>query len=203
MNQRQSYWLFLVNFVAFFGADHLLERKFPARAGKKVPFSIPYWPGVLVSSLSTIFGGMYRPFNRHWFSIPPTLRLVSGIILGLASTIALWSRWTLGSHYGREEEEQPSDELIQTGPYQVVRHPMYAAYITQTISQLILTGNPLWFATFPAAISFLQRAYRSDRHLAKAFGATHQAYRQRVPDLLHPGDRLYTHLFLRIGQKEE
>lgn len=76
MNQRQSYWLFLINFIAFFDADHILERKFPARAGKRVPFSIPYWPGVLVPSLSTIFGGLYRPSNQ-----PCALSVASFLVL--------------------------------------------------------------------------------------------------------------------------
>ena len=201
MNQQQSYWAFLINLIGFFGTDHILEHRFPARAGKQLPFSIPSWPGVMVSVLTTLCGGSYRPFTTYWFPIPPLWRLISGTFLGLASIIALWSRWILGPQYGREKEEQPPDTLIQTGPYRVVRHPMYAAYVTQTISQFLLTGNPLWFTSIPTAISFLRRTYHSDHHLAEAFGPLHQAYRQRVPDLLHPGDRLYNHIILRNGQK--
>lgn len=183
--------VYFVNLVTFLTIDRVLEQHYPAKAGKAVPFSIPYWPLAMVTTLSSVLGLVYAPARRWWWNLPVQARAGSAVVLPMTSLIALWSRWELGYNYGREPEEIPPKELIRTGPYLWLRHPMYAAYITQLVANFLVTGNPLWLASVPTAIAFIRRAYESHLHMAMYFKAEYMAYMDQTPDMLHPFDRIY------------
>ncbi len=98
---------------------------------------LPAWAqivgGLAISVLLAYLG--YLLWIPLPFAISPDaegiLRIV-GLALFLAGLLSvLWARWTLGTLYGVSTsfaaQLQTQHQLIQHGPYALVRHPMYWA----------------------------------------------------------------------------
>jgi protein-S-isoprenylcysteine O-methyltransferase Ste14 len=107
--------------------------------------------------------------------------------IGLALTVAgvglsLWAIATLGRHYDLELEIHRDHELVRSGPYRLVRHPVYTGLGLHFLGACLSTGNLLFIAgtllgTYPAL--FL-RARTEERLLRERFGATYDEYARRV-----------------------
>jgi protein-S-isoprenylcysteine O-methyltransferase Ste14 len=77
------------------------------------------------------------------------------------------------------------DQLVAEGPYSVVRHPIYAAWIL-----LIFPGLALFFRSWPmlfvplvAYVSFKACIHKEDDYLKNRFGQAYLDYRSKVNEL--------------------
>lgn len=112
------------------------------------------------------------------------LSLIASMILGPPSVALAWAATRhLGRHWRYEAALSEDHELIQTGPYRWVRHPIYASML----GMLLATGAAwTWWPMFVAAvIVFLAgteiRVRAEDGLLAERFQESFIAYRSRVP----------------------
>jgi len=109
--------------------------------------------------------------------------LIASMILGPPSVALGWAAARhLGKQWRYEAALSEDHELIQTGPYRWVRHPIYASML----GMLLATGSAwTWYPMFGAAlIVFLAgteiRVRAEDRLLADRFQESFIAYRSRV-----------------------
>lgn len=77
-------------------------------------------------------------------------------------------------------------ELVRSGPYRIVRHPIYSALGLHYLGAILATGNLLLAAgtllvTFPA---FYLRASVEERLLRRELGAAYERYAREVPMLV-------------------
>lgn len=104
-------------------------------------------------------------------------------VIGLAFTI--WARKTLGQYWSRIVAVKEDHKLVQSGPYRVIRHPLYTGLLLAIPGTALTFG--LWRCFIGAALvcaAFLWRARREDELLAGQFGAEFAAYRARSGRLL-------------------
>jgi protein-S-isoprenylcysteine O-methyltransferase Ste14 len=78
--------------------------------------------------------------------------------------------------------------LATRGPFAVVRHPIYAAWILLILPSvaLALRSWPLLAAPAVAYVRFRMLVAREDRTLEESFGDAYRTYRRRVPEFI-PG----------------
>jgi protein-S-isoprenylcysteine O-methyltransferase Ste14 len=64
-------------------------------------------------------------------------------LLAIAASFGLlaWSRSHLGAFYAQRAEVQPGHRVIQEGPYAYVRHPIFSAYMLQSIGLLLVVPS--------------------------------------------------------------
>ena len=116
---------------------------------------------------------------------------LSGCLLALAgAALVLRSRNELGPAWSFVPKADQSTGLVTTGPYRLVRHPIYLGFA------LLATGQALAFGSWPALVivlsaivpTFAWRARAEERLLSRIFGERYAAYRKRtrmiVPHLL-------------------
>ncbi|WP_053062167.1 methyltransferase family protein [Desulfovibrio sp. TomC] len=84
---------------------------------------------------------------------------------------------------GPDGETAPSAELIVTGPYRIVRHPMYLAAVAYLFADPVMTLERVLFATFALAY-FLVGSIFEERRLLAAFGLPYRAYQETTPRLV-------------------
>jgi protein-S-isoprenylcysteine O-methyltransferase Ste14 len=74
-------------------------------------------------------------------------------------------------------------ELIQTGPFAVVRNPIYLAMFGLLIQAGIVVS--IWQAIIPAVVAFVMGTYvrieEEEKVLREEFGAQFEDYARRVP----------------------
>lgn len=90
----------------------------------------------------------------------------------------LLKRETAGNIEGLTERE-----LVTTGVYSIVRHPMYLAGIIIFTFEPNITVNGL-IVTILADLYFLFGSFMEERRFVKTFGDKYREYRERVPRLV-------------------
>ncbi len=107
------------------------------------------------------------------------------VITALGMLFAVWARVTLGRNWSASVVLKHGQELISTGPYALVRHPIYTGLL------VALTGTALYNGRWRAllglacfAISFWLKARSEEDLLEGEFGDQYRSYRARTPMLI-------------------
>lgn len=105
------------------------------------------------------------------------------VVLGLA--FSAWARDVLGRNWSGRVIIQNSHQLITSGPYAYVRHPLYTGIIVGIAGTVLIVGDLGSLIGFFFALAFtLLKANREERLLEAEFGPAYAAYRQRTGTLL-------------------
>ena len=125
------------------------------------------------------------------FYIPPEGRLAAywgGVILiALGLGFSVWAREYLGGNWSGTVTLKQDHELIRSGPYRWVRHPIYTGIITALLGTAIAQGQwrgLLGFALIAGSLVYKLRI--EERFLTELFGDQYRQYRREVAALL-PG----------------
>lgn len=112
-------------------------------------------------------------------SLPGAVR-TAGVVL-MAAGVLLWLAGvvTVMRAYGR-------DQLVTSGAFALVRHPVYAAWIVLIFPGLALFTRswPILIAPLIAYAIFRRCIHREDDYLAQRFGQAYVDYRRRVNELI-------------------
>lgn len=127
-----------------------------------------------------------------WFRLPLEFgvgRVVAAMVLApVAPALAWWAVSHLGQQFRIQAGLWQDHQLVRSGPYAVVRHPIYLAlFVIMLATALLSTSWPLVVlavALYAAGTEI--RIRLEDRLLGSRFGSTFQDYRRRVPAWLPP-----------------
>ena len=136
-----------------------------------------YWavlPGVLVAAGLSVDGALgldARPSPWGFGAVVP------GLALMLWAAIELRRRGR-----GLPISALPPVRLVTTGPYRLMRHPMYAGWNAAVFGLGLLIGSPgLALVVAPAlAPGWIGYALLEERGLARRFGGGYRRYKKRV-----------------------
>jgi protein-S-isoprenylcysteine O-methyltransferase Ste14 len=114
-----------------------------------------------------------------------TWRAALGLVLfALGLGFAVWARVHLGRNWGTPMTQKTEPELVTSGPYRLVRHPIYSGILAAGIGTAVAL-NWLWLtAVALAAIYFLCSATVEERYLTAQFPDTYPAYKRSSKMLL-------------------
>lgn len=94
-------------------------------------------------------------------------------------SIAVWARRHLGRNWSGAIAIKVEHRLIRSGPYRVLRHPIYTGILTMYAGTTLVTGE--WLAVIGLAMAifaYWRKLRLEDAVLAGAFGAEYDAYRR-------------------------
>src|SRR5271170_5257329 len=128
-------------------------------------------------------------FALTWAYVHPVgfekseVSLIVSMILGPPSVALVWAATRhLGKQWRYQAAVSEDHELIQTGPYRWLRHPIYASML----GMLLATGAawtwwPMWVGSVVAFLAGTEiRVRAEERLLAGHFGSAFTAYRSRT-----------------------
>lgn len=172
-------WLF---WVVSWGIAAAWSDRSAKRAGsmREVPYNIVSLIGVLL-----LFAFYRRPRVILWrMERPAAWGLFALALVGLCFT--WWARLHLGRLWSRWVARKADHRIIQTGPYALVRHPIYTGVSLALIAAAVMLGT--LFACLGAALivlSFYMKARLKERFLRDELGAdAYDEYARRVPMLV-------------------
>jgi len=89
--------------------------------------------------------------------------------------LAIWARGHLGQNWSATVTLKEGHELICTGPYQRIRHPIYTGMLTGLAGMAVALGEYRGLLGFAIATScFFAKARKEERYLLQEFGARFQ-----------------------------
>lgn len=125
-----------------------------------------------------LLGERFVSRSPWWFAVAAAFTAA-----GLLFTV--WARRHLGTNWSGTVTIKVAHQLITTGPYAIVRHPIYAGLLLAIAGSAIAIGE--WRAVLAVAfalVSFLLKLRLEERWMQQQFGETYRSYCQRVPALI-------------------
>ncbi len=105
------------------------------------------------------------------------------LVAGLALTV--WARRVIGRNWSAWVTLKQGHELVQGGPYRVVRHPIYTGLVVGFVGTAIARDELRGLvAVALVAWTFIAKLRLEERWLGEQFGTRYQEYRQRTWALL-------------------
>ena len=105
------------------------------------------------------------------------------LIVGLAFSV--WARVHLGRNWSGNVTVKEGHELIRTGPYRYVRHPIYTGILTGAMGTAICSGTlraALGLAI--VAVAFIVKLRAEERFMRETFPGQYPQYCEEVPALI-------------------
>jgi protein-S-isoprenylcysteine O-methyltransferase Ste14 len=98
---------------------------------------------------------------------------------------AIWARWHLGSNWSGVVTLKEGHELIRTGPYRTIRHPIYTGMLIGLFGTLVTVGEVRGIIGLSIALwSFYMKAHREESFLAQEFGPAFAEHRRKTGKFL-------------------
>jgi protein-S-isoprenylcysteine O-methyltransferase Ste14 len=156
-----------------------------SRAGiiEQLPYRL-----ITIAGFFLLFG--VRPGRSYRYlvlwSLPGWLGWILTALTAVGFAFAWWARLYLGKLWSGFVTTKEQHRIINTGPYGIVRHPIYTGIILAVVSVGILKGNVFTIAgALFIAVGFWIKARLEERFLRQQLGAdTYEGYRRRVPMII-------------------
>jgi protein-S-isoprenylcysteine O-methyltransferase Ste14 len=114
----------------------------------------------------------------------PQTEIVAAIGLTIEAVgiaLAIWARYCLGANWSRAVTLKEGHELIGTGPYKRIRHPIYTGMALGLVGTAIFIGE--WRGVVAFAVIFtvhFVKARKEEAWLVREFGPAFEAHRART-----------------------
>jgi protein-S-isoprenylcysteine O-methyltransferase Ste14 len=140
-----------------------------------------------MSMLALIFVLMGTDWLRigplAWRFIPRHSNIIwLGVALTIAGVaLAIWARYNLGRNWSDKVVLKVDHELIGSGPYKYLRHPIYTGVLVGLIGTALTIGE--WRAVLAVIVqgtNYCVKAVREERILAANFGEAFADHKRRT-----------------------
>jgi protein-S-isoprenylcysteine O-methyltransferase Ste14 len=110
--------------------------------------------------------------------------VAGALVFASGLTFAVWARVCLGTNWGTPMTEKSEPELVTSGPYRFVRHPIYTGILLAQLGTA-LSNNLYWLvAVVVFGAYFLHSARVEEKLLTASFPDAYPRYRQRTKMLI-------------------
>jgi protein-S-isoprenylcysteine O-methyltransferase Ste14 len=114
------------------------------------------------------------------FGRSPFLEAVGLALLVAGLGVAVWARVNLGRNWGTPMSEKVDAELVTTGPYRLVRHPIYSGLIIALIGTALTVAPILLLGVALLCGYFVWSATAEERTMLRLFPDRYGSYQQRT-----------------------
>jgi len=125
-------------------------------------------------------------FGRGWLGTRflPASDAIAKIGFALAVVgvaFAIWARWHLGENWSGTVTLKEGHELIRSGPYRFIRHPIYTGMLIAFAGTVVALGEERGLISLAIALlSFYLKAKKEERFLSQEFGESFREHARRT-----------------------
>jgi protein-S-isoprenylcysteine O-methyltransferase Ste14 len=187
-------WLFLaITFVADLGTTHYLVRKDPALLARRMKVGAAAeltqdrvrMQVVIRLAVLIVLVAAGLDHRLGWSHVPAVGCLAADLVVA-AGLILVWLTFRANSFASNVVEVERDQIVVNTGPYALVRHPMYTGLILMVAGSGPALGS--WWALIGAvtfAIGIVVRLLEEEQFLSGSL-VGYEEYRSRVRHRLAP-----------------
>jgi protein-S-isoprenylcysteine O-methyltransferase Ste14 len=131
------------------------------------------------------YQGLPPPMN--WMLMPRTdwARFIGVVVCVFGLYVTIWARRTLAGNWSSNVTFKKGHELVKTGPYRFVRHPIYTGLLVMCLGSAIEIGRLRCFPSLVVVgIGFWIKLKQEERLLLRHFPDEYPNYQKRVKALV-------------------
>ena len=175
--------MFFAGIIMMFSRPDLLQKRLNAGEEQNEQKQVILFSG-LIFIASFILAGLNFRFGWLFLPVPFTaaasvIFLLSWILYGEVLRENVW--------LSRTVEVQENQQVIDTGLYGIVRHPMYTATVFLFLSMPLVLGSPLSFAVMLLYLPIIVKRIRNEEFVLAKGLKGYKEYMARVKYRLIPG----------------
>jgi len=123
-------------------------------------------------------------FHGHGVATDPWRAAVGLVLFAVGLLFAIWARIHIGRNWGTPMTEKAEPELVTSGPYRFVRHPIYSGILVAAIGTALALG---WFWLTVVALAGIYLIYSAtveERYLTEQFPDSYPGYKRSTKMLV-------------------
>jgi protein-S-isoprenylcysteine O-methyltransferase Ste14 len=125
------------------------------------------------------------PFALLFAPHSQSILIVGVVMVAVGLVVAVLARRTLASNWSKDIDLKMSHELITTGIYSSVRHPIYTGILLMALGTLLFKGTIGLLIFFLIILTFMMFKIKEEEELLmKHFPEEYPAYKKRVKALI-------------------
>ncbi len=113
----------------------------------------------------------------------PVAGPMGAILCAIGIVFAIWARRTIGRNWGMPMSLQEEHELVTTGPYAWVRHPIYTGILLAMIGTALVDGVGAFLILVIFGVYFTYSATREEKLMLAQFPKQYPEYMARTKRL--------------------
>jgi protein-S-isoprenylcysteine O-methyltransferase Ste14 len=114
----------------------------------------------------------------------PVLGAIGAVVFASGITLAIWARIHLARNWGMPMTQKADPELVTSGPYQVVRHPIYSGVLLALLGTALVTNLIGLLMVVILAGCFYYSASMEEQNLTATFPTAYPDYRANTKMLI-------------------
>jgi len=123
-------------------------------------------------------------FRNHGLNSDPWRAGVGLVLFADGLAFAIWARVHIGRNWGSPMSQKNEPELVSSGPYRLVRHPIYSGILLASIGTAVALSWAWLIAVALAGVYFIYSAVVEERNLAKQLPDAYPAYKRSTKMLV-------------------
>ena len=123
-------------------------------------------------------------FRNHDNTTDPLRAAIGLVLFVLGLAFAIWARLHIGRNWGTPMSRKVAPELVTSGPYHLVRHPIYSGILCAGFGTGIALNWSWLVAAAIAGVYFIYSATVEERYLVTEFPDAYPPYRRSTKMLI-------------------
>ena len=123
-------------------------------------------------------------FRGHGLNTDPWRAGIGLVVFAFGLGFAIWGRIHIGRNWGSPMSQKDEPELVTSGPYRLVRHPIYSGILIAGVGTAVALDWRWLTATVLAGVYFLYSATVEERYLTAQFPDDYPVYTRSTKMLL-------------------
>ena len=126
----------------------------------------------------------FGAFRDHGLNTDPWRAGLGLVLFAVGLGFAIWARVHIGRNWGTPMTQKDDPELVTSGPYHLVRHPIYSGILVAGAGTAAALSWMWLVAVILAGVYFVYSATVEERHLTGQFPETYPVYRRSTKMLV-------------------
>jgi protein-S-isoprenylcysteine O-methyltransferase Ste14 len=123
-------------------------------------------------------------FRNHDLQTGPWRAGLGLVLFAVGLGVAIWARVHIGRNWGGPMTQKDDPELVTSGPYHLVRHPIYSGILVAGAGTALALGWTWLIAVLLAGVYFVYSATVEERYLNELFPDTYPGYKRSTKMLV-------------------
>ena len=123
-------------------------------------------------------------FRGHRANTDPWLAGIGLVLFAVGLGFAIWARVHIGRNWGTPMTQKDEPELVTSGPYRLVRHPIYSGILVAGIGTAVALSWVWLAAVVLGGIYFVYSATVEERYLGEQFPDDYPPYKRSTKMLV-------------------